>query len=233
MSETVYEAVVRAKEDAGGGLFRLALELPRGLGETYVRPGQYVVLGSGAKKAYFVLAGDVGETRWELIVRAGGEVVQAVLEVPLGERVEVSAAQGGGFPIEEARGRDLLVAVTGSGIAAGRPVLRTRLREGEARSTELLLGVRTLADVPLEGELGDWSAAGARVTVCVSREPLPAGREGFAMGYVQDIARIRAAGSPPSAGKMIFAAGVKEMVSAMRALARDLGVQESDVRTNY
>jgi NAD(P)H-flavin reductase len=150
----------------------------------------------------------------------------------IGERIEVTEAQGAGFPIEEAQGRNLLVAVTGSGIAAGRPVVRARARGGEARATELFLGVRTLAEVPLGGELRDWREAGTKVTVCVSREPVPPGREGVAAGYVQDIARAYAARSP-STGRMIFAAGVKDMISAVRTLARDLGAAESDVRTNY
>jgi hypothetical protein len=68
--------------------------------------------------------------------------------------------------------------------------------------------------------------------VCLSREPIPPGREGFAAGYVQDIARARAA-EASNVGKMIFAAGVKDMISAVRTLARDLGAEESDVRTNY
>jgi len=44
--------------------------------------------------------------------------------------------------------------------------------------------------------------------------------------------RARAA-EASNVGKMIFAAGVKDMISAVRTLARDLGAEESDVRTNY
>jgi NAD(P)H-flavin reductase len=208
------------------------LEPPPEILGSYVRPGQYVALRAGGKAAYFVLAGDAGETSWEVILRPGGEAAEAALGTSIGACIEVSDAQGPGFPIEEAHGRTLLVVVTGSGIAAGRPVLRARVRAGEAGATELFVGVRTLADVPLENELHEWTLAGAKVTVCLSREPVPADREGFAAGYVQDIARARAA-ETSSAGKMIFAAGVKDMISAVRTLARDLGAEESDVRTNY
>jgi NAD(P)H-flavin reductase len=232
MTQAHYEAVWRAKEDVGGGLFRVVLEPPQAVTGSYMRPGQYVVLRAGGKEAYFVLAGDIGETTWDLILRPGGEVATAAMHTSLGACVEVSKAHGTGFPIEEAHGRGLLVVVTGSGIAAARPVLRARVRGGEAHATELVLGVRTLAEVPLRGELGDWAGAGARITVCLSREPAPAGRDGFATGYVQDVVRAHATESP-SAGKMIFAAGVRDMISAVRTLAGDLGVEESDVRTNY
>jgi NAD(P)H-flavin reductase len=241
-SLALHEATLRGKEEAGGGLVRLTLEPGERVAASYVRPGQYIALRAAGKDAYFVLAGDVGEPSWELVLRPGGDAALAALGTSHGARVEVSEAQGAGFPMEEAKGRPLTVAVTGSGIAAGRPVVRARVRAGEASATELLVGVRTLAEVPLERELGEWSRAGVAVTVCLSREAVPEGRAGFASGYVQDVARARAGGfggvpqrsrGISRARRMIFAAGVKDMLVAIRVLAADLGVAESDVRTNY
>ncbi len=223
---------MHAKDDAGGGLVRLQIEPPAEVARSYVLPGQYVELAAGGKKAYLVLAGDPGERIWELIVRPGGDAVTAVLEVAPGGRLQVSTALGKGFPMDEARGKQLMVIVTGSGIAAGRPVVRARVADREAASTELLLGVRTTADVPMESELREWSTEGVRVTVCLSRADAPSGRPGFAPGYVQDVAQ-RHARALPTPRRLIFAAGVKPMIDAVRALARDLGVHESDVRTNY
>jgi NAD(P)H-flavin reductase len=236
MSSALQQSTLRGKEDIGGGLFRVTLEPSPGASESYVRPGQYVVLRADGKTAYFVLAGDVGGATWDLVLRPSGTVALAVLAASVGEPLEVSAAQGTGFPVEEAEGRPLMVVVTGSGIAAARPVLRARIRAAESKTSELFLGVRTVADIPLEDELREWSQAGVGVTVCLSRETVPPGRPGFAAGYVQDVARAHAgrlaAGAPPGR-RMIFAAGVKEMIAAIRALAADLGAVESDVRTNY
>jgi NAD(P)H-flavin reductase len=224
----LYPARLAARGDVGGGLVRLAIDPPAEIALSYERPGQYVVLSAGGKNAYFVLAGDPGETTWELVVRPGGEAAEAALAVSPGGPLDLSGAQGAGFPMDEARGQELIVAVTGSGIAAGRPVVRTRIRNGEARATELLLGVRTVADVPMEAELGEWSRAGVQVTICLSRQEAP----GYSSGYVQDVAR-RDARSAPTQRRLIFAAGVKPMIEGMRQLAQDLGVHERDVRTNY
>jgi NAD(P)H-flavin reductase len=226
----LHEATLGSRTDAGGGLVRVSIEPPPAIATTFERPGQYVLLSIGGKSSYYVLANDVGDRRWELLVRPGGVVASAALGAPLGESFEVSAALGAGFPMEEARGRELLVVVTGSGIAAARPVVRTRLREREDRSTEVLVGVRTRDEVPLTPELAEWSRRGTRVTVCLSREHVGAQLEGYAEGYVQDVAR---ANPSPSPGRMIFAAGVQGMVHAIRSLARELGSVESDVRTNY
>jgi NAD(P)H-flavin reductase len=232
----LHDATLREKADAGGGLVRLILTPSRRVAGTYHRPGQYVVASAGGKRAYLVLAGDPGADAWELLVRPGGDAVTAILAVsPGGEPLRVSGALGAGFPMEEAAGNELIVLVTGSGLAAGRPVLRARSRSGEATSTELLLGVRTRGDVPLGADLAAWASAGARVTVCLSRQgpqEAPAGPVVYAAGYVQDVARSHARRAP-RAKRLIFAAGVKPMIEAARELARDLGVHESDVRTNY
>jgi len=84
----------------------------------------------------------------------------------------------------------------------------------------------------MEREIEDWSRAGVAVTLCLSREDVPPGRRGVVAGYVQDVARAyaREGGRRP---KMIFAAGVKDMIDALRALATELGAEESDFRTNY
>lgn len=211
---------------------RLFLDPPDSIARSYVRPGQYIAVNAGGKAAYFVLSGDPGDATWELLIRPGGEVASSALGAAPGDRVSISAALGTGFPMHEAEGRELLVVVTGSGVAAARPVVRARARTGQAAATTVLVGVRTAAEVPVAEDLSHWSQSGAKVTVCLSREAVEPGKPGFAAGYVQDAARASWPG-PSSKKRIIFAAGVKEMIEAMRVIAKDLGAEESDVRTNY
>jgi sulfhydrogenase subunit gamma (sulfur reductase) len=226
-----------AREDAGGGLVTLTIAPSDPVRATYERPGQYVSARAGelevvgAPAGYFVLAGDVGAPAWQLILRPGGTSADPLLALRAGAHLVTTEALGGGFPCDEARGRPLLVAATGSGIAAVRPVVARRLGDGDAESTDVLLGVRVRADIPLAGEMDRWRRAGVAVIVCLSREDVPAGGDGFASGYVQDVARRRA--RPAASGAMIFAAGVKGMVEGIRRLASEIGVSETDVRTNY
>ncbi len=231
-----HAARVRGREDAGGGLVLVTLEPAHEVLESYVQPGQYVsARGDHDGKApagYFVLANDVGVRRWQLLIRPGGAAADAILAEGEGGRVWTTSAQGRGYPCDEARGRTLLLAATGSGIAAARPVISRRVHDHDAHRTEVLLGIRARADLPLAEELAAWRDKGVRVTVCLSREAVPAGNgESFASGYVQDVARTSTA--LQHEGGMIFAAGVKGMIEGMRRLARDLGVAEADVRTNY
>ncbi len=132
----------------------------------------------------------------------------------------------------EAAGRQLFVLATGSGLAAVRPVLRARVHQGFARSTELFLGVRVRAEVPLPNEIAALRAQGLPVTVCCSRESV--NEPGVERGYVQDALRRRAEQNPgQTAGAIVFAAGVEGMVERLRETARDLHFDEADIRTNY
>lgn len=231
-----HAARVRGQEDAGGGLVLVTVEPSDEVRASYVLPGQYVSVRAGhvgkAPAGFFVLASDVGARNWQLLIRPGGAAADGILAVRVGGRLETTRAQGRGFPCDEARGRSLLLAATGSGIAAVRPVVSRRLHDHDAHRTEVLLGVRTRADLPLSEELAAWREKGVRVTVCLSRETVSAEEaRGFAGGYVQDVARASTA--LQHQGGMIFAAGVKGMIEGIRRLARDLGIAEADVRTNY
>jgi len=220
------------REDVGGGLVRHAMEVPSALAETFHAPGQYVSLSLASKETYFALAGEPGVSGWEVLVRAGGDVADGLLELPLGGRVGLSKALGEGFPMGEAAGRRLFVVATGSGLAAVRSVLTARLREGLAASTEMLLGVRTRAEVPLATELDAMRREGMAVTVCCSRESIDG--VGLASGYVQDVLVRRAVDRPSDFERAIFfAAGTTAMIERLRELARELHVTEADVRTNF
>jgi NAD(P)H-flavin reductase len=213
-----------------GGLVLHDLTPPEGGASSYVEPGQYVSVGPSGNSTYFVLAGEPGASTWEVLVRAGGDVADALLALAVGAEVELSSALGHGFPLAEAEGRMLFVLATGSGVAAVRPVLHARIRAGLAASTEVFLGVRSQAEVPLKGELQARRGEGVRVTVCFSREAVA----GAPSGYVQDALHGRVTELGERAKRaMIFAAGTSAMIRGARETARVLGLDETDVRTNY
>jgi NAD(P)H-flavin reductase len=204
----------------------------------YRSPGQFTCVRADEETGFFVLASAVGQP-WELLVRAGGATADMLLGCPLGAQVQMSGALGKGFPYETARDRRLIVAVAGTGIAAARALMRRRIADGTAARTELYVGFRTRAEVPMLAELAVWTNHGARVVACLSREsPLDAeGPVEMAHGYVQDVVQAgkarRTINPPDGAGAMIFAVGPAGLVETMRKLAVSLGIPEADVRTNY
>jgi sulfhydrogenase subunit gamma (sulfur reductase) len=222
-----------ARRPSGGDLVLLELAPPAGFFASYRHAGQYVEVSAGGSNTYFVLGGEPGDAAWQLFVRPGGDVADALLALGIGAEVVLSAALGDGFPVAEVAARRLFVVATGSGIAAVRPVLSERIRRGAVASTEVFVGVRTRDELPLPDDISEWKRAGVPVTVCLSREVAPEER-GLFRGYVQEALRQRAESEPAAlVGAAIFAAGVTAMVDAVRILAASLGVREADVRTNY
>lgn len=189
------------RKPAGGGMTRVVLVPSADVAATHLVPGQYVEVRVQDQTGYFVLASEPGALPWELVMRAGGGASDVLLVMPLPGAVEVTAAIGDGFPVADVRGRELLVALGGTGIAAGPPVLRRRIRDGDAQMTRVWVGARG-DDVPLAGEIEAWRAAGVEVTV--------------ANGFVDESMRGPIAAAPAAP---IFAVGAEAMVAALRALA--------------
>ncbi|HEX3343111.1 MAG TPA: hypothetical protein VHS09_01010, partial [Polyangiaceae bacterium] len=122
--------------------------------------------------------------------------------------------------------------LSGTGVAAARPLVRRRISDGDAACTQVWLGVRTHAELPLAVDIAEWREAGVPVVVCLSQPGDAPEGELFAKGYVQDVMAARmSAGSLADAH--VFAVGVASMIDAVRALAPRLGLSPERVHTNH
>jgi NAD(P)H-flavin reductase len=224
---------ILGRKDLGGGLVLVEIETPAGAATSYSSPGQYIKIRIQGESAYYVLANEPGADRWNLILRAGGRVSNLLLTAPLRTTLGATRPIGNGFPMAEARGRSLVVALGGTGIAVGRPVIRRRIAEGDASRTLVLVGIRSYADLAMHEDLIGWSQAGTHVVVCLSHvETASAEVREFAVerGYVHEILRSKEASI---AGGTLFAAGPEPMVTALRASAPEVGIALSDLHTNH
>ncbi len=143
------------RKPAGGGLTRIVLVPTAEVAASHDTPGQYVEVRADGQTGYFVLSSDPGASPWELVMRDGGGASNVLLVMPVPSAVEVTVAIGSGFPMRDARGRELLVALGGTGIAAGPPVVRRRIGDGDARLTRVWIGARGDA-LPLAEEIEAW-----------------------------------------------------------------------------
>jgi NAD(P)H-flavin reductase len=219
-----------ARDDAGGGLLRMTIGVDREVATSYASPGQYVEVCIENATGFFVLANEPGAHAWELVMRPGGGASDVLFVSPIDALLEVTSAMGVGFPLSEARGKSLVIALGGTGIAAGRPLLARRVSEGDAADTHVFIGVRTRAEFGLRTDVQAWGAAGARVLVCLSHDEGPIDGIPWAGGYVQDVLRARVASV---SGSRIFAVGADSMLYALRNLAPQLGITPEHVYTNH
>jgi NAD(P)H-flavin reductase len=212
-------ARLAGRESAGGGLTRVVVEPEAALLASYRTPGQYVEMRAGGETGFFVLSSEPGSHPWALVMRSGGGASDVVLAIPVGSDIELTGAIGHGFPLEAAARHPLVVALNGTGVAAGAPIVRRRVREGDGARTKVFLGVRARDEVPIETELQQWQDQGVEVVVCLSQE-------------LQDVVRARLAPGDLAGGR-VFAVGSAPMIDALRALAPQLGLDALRIHTNY
>jgi NAD(P)H-flavin reductase len=219
-----YVAHVVERRDVGGGMTLFALDVPGVLKESYVRPGQYAYLTLIGEAGYFVLGSRERRSPWEIVLRRGGAVADMLLAAPVGLEVAASRALGAGFPIEAARGHDVLVLVTAGAIAAARAVVGRRMDDGDAAKTRLIIGARSLDTVPFENELAAMRSAGVSVRLVLSGKDAPMTHD---RGYVQHVLEREWAHDA-----WVFVAGASPMVKDVKATAHRLGAPEDRIVSN-
>lgn len=130
-----------------------------GAGGLPFAPGQFNMLYLfGAGEVPISISGDPAEPG-ELVhtVRAVGAVTRPLCEVKRGEPLGVRGPFGTAWPVEEARGKDLLVVAGGLGLAPLRPAIYHALRHRESYGRFIVLyGARTPGDILFERELHAW-----------------------------------------------------------------------------
>ncbi len=226
-------AVLATREDAGGGLTLVQISVESHIAETYTSPGQYVRVRARGAEGFFVLANEPKAPVWDLILRPGGGASDVLLAAALGDPLESTTALGSGFPMERVYGRPLVVALGGTGMAAGRPIVRRRVREGDATLTRVFVGARTRKELPMRSDLVAWAGEGVHVVACLSQDDGSVDDVHYAHGYVQDVLRAHARSGGMPGDAHIFAVGASSMVHALRELAPELAMKPDQVLTNH
>jgi NAD(P)H-flavin reductase len=137
-------------------------------------PGQYTMLYVfGVGEVPISISGD--PSRPETLVhtiRAVGAVTRALVDLHPGDVVGVRGPFGSGWPVSEARDKDLLVVAGGIGLAPLRPVLYDVVtHRSELGRVSLVYGARSPSDLLYRDQLEVWlqtPALDVEVTVDVS-----------------------------------------------------------------
>jgi sulfite reductase subunit B len=136
------------------------LELPRGqtLGHT---PGQFVevsLFGVGEAPISITSSPSRSNGTFELCVRQVGDVTRALHSLGEGAMIGLRGPFGHGFPLDEFKGKDILFAPGGLGLAPARSVINQVLdhRRDFARVI-ILYGAKTPGELLFKDELDAWS----------------------------------------------------------------------------
>jgi len=196
----------------------------------YRIPGQYVQIKEGAHKpGFFALANKPGGAHFELLIKSGSPLGDALSAKKVGDALEITAPAGKGYPLAEARGNPLYLVGVGSGLGPLRAVLQYALeKRGEFGALHFYYGARHPDDFPFMAEQAEWARAGVELVRCCSK-PEAVWHE--ATGHVQDVLKRR----KPALNMQtcFFACGMKEMVAGLKAVVPELGAAPERVFQNF
>ncbi len=122
-------------------------------------PGQFNMLWAFGAGEAPISASSVGASGSAVLhtIRQAGNVTRALCAAAPGDVIGLRGPFGRGWPLERARGRDVIVMAGGIGLAPLRPVLEhlETFRDDFGRVT-LLYGTRSPEDILFRGELENW-----------------------------------------------------------------------------
>lgn len=194
-------------------------------------PGMVAVVGvEGVGESYFAVASapeDKGKLQF--LVKDGKGAAGAIFAMKPGDEVQVKGPIGKGFPIDNYKGRDIVIQAVGSAIAPMRGVVRSIIqRRKDFGKVTAVFGVRTPDEFPFRGEIDEWKAGGIDVVLTVSR---PEGTDWDGeTGYVQSHCEVVLEDMEKP---VALICGMKDMMEQSRVELCRLGVEECDVLTNY
>jgi NAD(P)H-flavin reductase len=125
------------------------------------RPGQFVevsVLGVGEAPISISSSPSRSEEIFELCVRKVGDVTAAIHQLGVGDKLGIRGPFGRSFPYEKFRGKDVLFAPGGLGLAPLRSLINQVLDERALYGRVILLyGARNPGELLFKEELKRWS----------------------------------------------------------------------------
>jgi sulfhydrogenase subunit gamma (sulfur reductase) len=149
------------------------IKLPDGLSLDH-RPGQFVevsLLGIGEAPISISSSPSRSNGSFEICVRKVGDVTNAIHKLQAGDALGVRGPFGHGFPYEKFRGKDILFAPGGLGLAPLRSLINQVLDERARYGRVLILyGARNPSELLFKDELEAWrKRADVELLVTVDR----------------------------------------------------------------
>jgi len=140
--------------------FTLKLAPDKGSNHTRFHPGQFSMLWVfGVGELPISISGDPDEhERLVYTVRSVGQATNALVTRSVGEAIGVRGPFGNGWPLEAARGHDVIIVAGGIGLAPLRPVIYEVLNHRKDYGRLVILyGARSPQDMLYRKELASWA----------------------------------------------------------------------------
>lgn len=225
----LFPVTVRQTELVANGQVLLQIEAPKEILESHRIGGQYAFFQptDDAKANPMALASPPGAAHIALLMKVPDDRVEATLALS-GAGAKMSAAAGPGFPLDAAKGKDLLLCAVGSAIAPIRSALLGAIdRKDEWTRLSLLYGVRSDGDFAFGAEFDEAESGGVTVVRTLSRpEAEWKGPRGRVQAHLEALV-------PAPEKTVAFVCGMGPMQTEVKAALVELGVPEESIFFNF
>jgi len=211
-------ATISSVSQATSSLLSASLTVDSAVSEAYTKPGQYLVLHPEGedKPVFMALASAPGAAELELLV---GASAAEKLQLEAGKQIRIDAPAGNGYPIDLAKGKDVILFGVGSGLSAMRSVIEfVRAHRDDYGSLTAYFGAHTPEDHAYLNLDETWAADNMTIHRTNSKP------------WVQDVFRAQPAATDNA---IAFVCGMKEMVSGVTEALTDAGLPQDLIRQNY
>ncbi len=225
----LHPVAIRSAELVATGQVLLALEAPPALTESHRVGGQYAFFQptDTSKPNPMAIASAVGAPVMMLLMKVPEEKIKETLALE-GTTAKMSEATGPGFPLAQAKGRDLLLCTVGSAIAPMRSALMGALaRRDQFTKLSLLYGARKDGDLAFADDLDAASMGGVDVIrTLTDGSDHWRGKRGRVQEHLESVVK-------KPAETTAFVCGMGEMQDEVKAELVKLGVPEDRVLFNF
>lgn len=192
-------------------------------------PGQYCVVNLPDTKAlYLVLSNYVGADVWSFLVRDANASSSILLKTEIGAFLEVSDAQGNGYPMGKLKGNNVVLFSAGTGLASFRSVLNEIVKDRANYKEVLLLhGSRYENEIPYLADMEEWKKNRVEVSITLSQ---PDDKWKALKGHVQEILNARKLKLDGYCGLIC---GPMAMVEDVTKMANVHGLKSDLIYSNY
>ena len=223
---TPWVATVTSRKEEIDGVVTLDMQLPQGRGMEFA-PGQFTMLTAfGVGEIPVSISGDAAQPETLVhTIRDVGAVSHALVEMQPGAQLGVRGPFGVGWPVHEAKDRNVLIIAGGLGLAPLRPaiyhVLNNRSDYGEVA---IVYGARSPAEILYPDELEQWRKRGeAQVSVTVDSAGLEwTGHVGVVTQRIPELVQ-----SPDNSIAMVC--GPEIMMRFSASTLNEAGLRDEDI----
>lgn len=213
-------------KDEGSNSRLFTLERPRNFD---FESGQFVIVSlPGFGEAPISICSDPSDKKnFKLGVRKAGKVTEAIHELRKGDRVGIRGPYGHSFPLELAKGRNLLLVAGGLGLYPLHPaILEITGERKKFRQVQVFYGARTEDDLLFRDEYDLWIKKDIDFNLCLDK---PSGKFKFKCPLIEGMVTMLFEKVPLAPDPIAFLCGPPVMYKFVLEKLSKAGFKNEDI----